>query len=67
VRAARALHRGAGRAQTLGGVSDDLERVAVRFDEAHDTAVEEALADELDKWLHAAGFARIESRDEFSC
>jgi hypothetical protein len=67
LRASRALRRGAGRSETLGSVSDDLERVAKRFDEAHDTAVEEALANELDKWLHAAGFPRIESRDEFSC
>ena len=64
--ASRELRRGAGRAETLGGVSDELERVAKRFDEAHDTAVEEALANELDEWLHAAGFARIESRDEFT-
>ncbi|MGZ4271354.1 MAG: hypothetical protein ACXVSX_19340 [Solirubrobacteraceae bacterium] len=65
--ASRALRRGAGRAETLGGVSDELERMAKRFDEAHDTAVEEAIASELDKWLRAAGFATIESRDEFSC
>jgi hypothetical protein len=65
--ASRALRRGAGRAETLGGVSDELDRVAKRFDEAHDTAVEEAIASELDKWLRAAGFATIESRDEFSC
>jgi hypothetical protein len=65
--ASRALRRGAGRAETLGGVSDELERVAKRFDEAHDTAVEEAIAGELDKWLRAAGFETIESRDEFSC
>jgi hypothetical protein len=35
--------------------------------EAHDTAVEEAIAGELNKWLRAAGFEIIESRDEFSC
>ena len=65
--ASRALRRGAGRAETLGGVSDELERVAKRFDEAHDTAVEDAIAGGVDKWLRAAGFATIESRDEFSC
>ena len=48
-------------------MSDELGRAAKRFDEAHDTAVEEAIATELDKWLRAAGFATIEARDEFSC
>ena len=65
--ASRALRRGAGRAETLAGLSDELGRAAKRFDEAHDTAVEEAIATELDKWLRAAGFATIEARDEFSC
>jgi hypothetical protein len=48
-------------------VNDDLRRVSERFLGASDTMVEEALANALDTWLHAAGFARIEALDEFDC
>jgi hypothetical protein len=67
LRASRALRRGAGRAETLGGVSDDLQRIDKRFGEVHDTVVGEAIAAELDKWLKAAGFTTIDARDEFDC
>lgn len=36
-----------------------------RFEEAFDTAVCEAFADELDRWLVAAGYRRIDAFDEF--
>lgn len=67
VRAARALRRGAGREQTLSRVRNDFHTVASRFSEADDTAVREALGDELDKWLAAAGFSRIDAYDEITC
>ena len=67
LRAARALRRGAGREQTLSRVRKDFHRVASHFSEADDTAVREALGDELDKWLVAAGFSRIDAYDEITC
>ena len=66
-RAARALRRGAGREETLRRVRLDYAKVDDRYDEAGDTAVRDAVADELDKWLHAAGWERIEAFDEITC
>jgi hypothetical protein len=65
--AARALRRGAGRGKTLGQVAKGFGRVAARFSEAEDSAVEEALANEVSKWLSAAGFAEIDALDEIDC
>ena len=45
----------------------DFARVAERYAGAQDTAVRERLADELDRWLVAAGFEAIEAFDEVTC
>jgi dipeptidyl aminopeptidase/acylaminoacyl peptidase len=66
-RASRALRRGAGREETLRRVRLDYGAVNARFDEALDTAVEEAVADEIDRWLIAAGYEPIEALDEITC
>jgi hypothetical protein len=63
----RALRRGAGRAEAMRIVSTEYERVAKRFSEARDSAVGEALADEVSKWLRAAGFAEIDALEELEC
>jgi len=67
VRAARSLRRGADREAVLSRVRLDYAKVADRYDEALDTAVREAVADELDRWLRAAGFEPIEAFDEITC
>ena len=67
MRAARALRRGAGREETLSRVRLDYVKVDERFKEAGDTAVRNALADEIDKWLHAAGWERVDALDEITC
>ena len=67
VRASRSLRRGDGREQVLARVRLDFARVAERFAGAQDTAVRERLADELDRWLVAAGFEAIEALDEMTC
>jgi hypothetical protein len=67
LRAARALRRGASREATMRLVSIAYERVAKRYSEAQDSAVEEALAVELSKWLRAAGFAEIDGLIELEC
>jgi len=51
----------------LAQVRLDFARVAGRFAGAQDTAVRERLADELDRWLVAAGFEVIEALDEVTC
>jgi hypothetical protein len=67
VRAARALRRGASREAAMRLVSIGYERVAKRYSEAEDSAVGEALAVELSKWLRAAGFEEIDGLDELEC
>jgi hypothetical protein len=67
LRAVRALRRGAGRKRTLRDVRIGVRRLAERFDDASDSAVDEAFADALDPWLRAAGFERIEGLDEVDC
>jgi hypothetical protein len=67
VRAARSLRRGAGREAVLSRVRLDYAKVADRYAEALDTAVREAVSDELDRWLRAAGFEPIEAFDEITC
>jgi hypothetical protein len=66
-RAARALRRGAGREETLARFRRDFARVAKRFDEAYRTVVRARVARELDRWLHAAGFARFDPLDDIVC
>ncbi len=66
-RAARALRRGDGREDTLRRVRLDYAKVDDRYDEAGDTIVRQAVADEIDRWLHAAGWERIEAFDEITC
>jgi hypothetical protein len=67
VRASRALKRGVGREETLQRVRVDYVRVSDRYRGAMDTIVREAVADELDGWLVAAGFEPIEAFDEITC
>ena len=67
LRAARSLRRGADRETVLSRVRLDYAKVDDRFGEAGDTAVREAVADELDRWLRAAGFELIEALDEITC
>jgi hypothetical protein len=67
LRAARLLRRGEGRETVLSRVRLDHAAVANRFREAGDTAVRQALANELDRWLLAAGFEPIEALDEITC
>jgi hypothetical protein len=50
----------------MAGVRRDYGRVELRFDEATDTAVCEAFADELDRWLIAAGYEPVDAFDEFA-
>ena len=63
--AARSLKRGASRETTVERVRTAYGKV--RFKEAGDTAVREAVADQIDRWLHAAGYERIEALDEITC
>ena len=41
----------------------DYAKVDDRYVEAGDTIVREAVAEEIDRWLHAAGWERIEAFD----
>jgi hypothetical protein len=66
VRAARALRRGAGRHRTLIGVRRDQAEVSLRFPEADDSDVADALADQIGRWLTAAGFHGIDGLDDVS-
>lgn len=67
LRAARALRRGATREAVMRRVRRDFEAIDRRFDGASDTAVLEALANELDRWLLPAGFAPIDAHTDISC
>lgn len=67
LRAARALRAGAGREETLLGVSNDLNRLDHRFDSVTDSEVPEAVANELDRWLRAAGWDLIDANSDISC
>jgi len=44
----------------------DYAKVDDRYVEAGDTIVREAVAEEIDRWLHAAGWERIEAFDEIT-
>lgn len=65
IRAAAMLKAGASREAVMRMVHKRFLALEDRYDEAGDTAVREALADELDRWLKAAGYDTIESYDEF--
>jgi hypothetical protein len=61
------LRRGAGREEVLSRVRAGYVKADERYDEAGHTAVRDAVADDLDKWLVAAGFEPIEAFDEITC
>ena len=63
LRAARSLRHGATREVVLSRVRSDYAGIEA----ARTTAVLKAVARELDKWLHAAGWARIRTLRELSC
>jgi hypothetical protein len=63
LRAARSLRHGATREVVLSRVRSDYPGIEA----ARTTAVLNAVASELDKWLHAAGWARIRTLRELSC
>jgi AcrR family transcriptional regulator len=65
-RASRMLRAGASRGRTMGMVRRAYGRVEDKYEEAIDTAVREAFADELDPWLIAAGYDPVDSYDEFA-
>jgi hypothetical protein len=65
-RASRMLRKGASRRSVMAMVRRAYGRVELRYEEAYDTAVCDAFADELDKWLVAAGYERIDAFDEFA-
>jgi len=67
VRATRLLRRGAGREKTMSFVRHRLTRVADRYPELYDTDAGDAIADEISRWLTAAGLEPIEARDELTC
>lgn len=67
LRASRGLRAGAGREETLLGVRNDLNRLDSRFDEVTDSEVENAVADELDRWLRAAGWDIVDATSEVTC
>jgi hypothetical protein len=62
--ARRDLSTGAGREQALQNVREQVAEVAEEHPEVYDTAVLEALADELDRLLTAAGHEPIDALDE---
>ena len=65
-RASRMLRKGASRRSVMAMVRRAYGRVELRYEEAYDTAVCDAFADELDKWLVVAGYERIDAFDEFA-
>jgi hypothetical protein len=66
-RVARSLKHGAGREAVLARMRRDMLPIQDRYDEVSDTIVRDAIGDELDRWLHAAGFEPAEAADEFMC
>jgi hypothetical protein len=67
VRVATALKRGASRDTALSRLRLGMATVQERYDETDDTAVRDAIAVEIDRWLHAAGFGPVESADDIMC
>jgi hypothetical protein len=50
----------------MARVRRDYGKVEDKYKEATDTAVCDAFADELDRWLYAAGFEPVDAFDEFA-
>jgi len=67
LRVTAGLRRGAGREKSLERLRAGLERVGRRHDEVRDTAVDEAVAVTLNRWLRAAGFHGISASDDLDC
>ena len=67
VRAAASLKRGASRETALSRLRLAMAEVQERYDETDDSAVGDAIAEEIDRWLSAAGFVPVESSDEVMC
>jgi hypothetical protein len=67
VRVATALKRGASRDTALSRLRLGMATVQERYEETDDTAVRDAIAVEIDRWLHAAGFGPVESADDVMC
>jgi hypothetical protein len=65
-RASRMLRAGRSRKTVMATVRRLYGRVEDRYEEAFDTASRESFADELDRWLTAAGYEPIDSYDEFA-
>jgi sarcosine oxidase gamma subunit len=65
-RASRMLRAGRARKTVMASVRRLYGAVEDRYEEAFDTAVRESFADELDRWLVAAGYEPIDSYDEFA-
>ncbi|HEX6714254.1 MAG TPA: hypothetical protein VF066_12750 [Thermoleophilaceae bacterium] len=65
-RASRGLKAGWSRKRVMARVRRDYRKVENKYEEAYDTAVCEAFADELDRWLDAAGYEPIDALDEFA-
>ena len=50
----------------MARVRRDYRKVEDKYSEAYDTAVCDAFADELDRWLLAAGYEPVDAFDEFA-
>ena len=67
LRAARSLKAGAARDAVLARMRRDMAPVQRHYDEVSGPLVSEAIGAELDRWLHAAGFARADRDDDYLC
>jgi hypothetical protein len=65
-RASRMLRRGESRKRVMSVVRRAYLAVEDKYEESQDTAVCDRFADELDRWLVAAGYERIDAFDEFA-
>jgi hypothetical protein len=63
--AAQMLHEGAKRQDVLDMIKPRYSEVAERHEEAFDTAVRDAFADELDRHLERAGYAPVDAHSDF--
>jgi hypothetical protein len=67
-RAAQRLRRGAERETVMRHVRLEMAPIQSRYDEVtDDSAVRDAVAKELGRWLRAAGFGPIENTDDVMC
>jgi hypothetical protein len=67
IRFALGLRHGAGRAKSIGRLAAGLDRISHHHPEVDDSAVQEAVAVVISRWLHAAGFRGIDALDELDC